>query len=48
MFVEPEGLGTVEMYLNGFSTSLPEDIQIRALRHIKGFGNAKMLRPGMQ
>lgn len=46
VFVEPEGLGTVEMYINGFSTSLPEDIQIRALRHIKGFGNAKMLRPG--
>ena len=46
VFVEPEGLGTVEMYINGFSTSLPEDIQIRALRHIKGFENAKMLRPG--
>lgn len=46
VFVEPEGLGTVEMYINGFSTSLPEDIQIRALRRIKGFGNAKMLRPG--
>lgn len=46
VFVEPEGLGTVEMYINGFSTSLPEDIQIRALRQIKGFENAKMLRPG--
>lgn len=46
VFVEPEGLGTVETYVNGFSTSLPEDIQIRALRQIKGFENAKMLRPG--
>ncbi|MDD4819266.1 MAG: tRNA uridine-5-carboxymethylaminomethyl(34) synthesis enzyme MnmG [Flavobacteriales bacterium] len=46
VFVEPEGEGTVEMYINGFSTSLPEDIQIKALRRIKGFENAKMLRPG--
>lgn len=46
LFVEPEGDGIVEMYINGFSTSLPEDIQIRALRKVKGFENAKMLRPG--
>ena len=46
VFVEPEGLGTVEMYINGFSTSLPEDIQMKALRRIKGFEKAKMLRPG--
>lgn len=46
LFVEPEGEGIVEMYINGFSTSLPEDIQIRALRKVKGFENAKMLRPG--
>ncbi|MBQ5815155.1 MAG: tRNA uridine-5-carboxymethylaminomethyl(34) synthesis enzyme MnmG [Flavobacteriales bacterium] len=46
VFVEPEGLGTIEMYINGFSTSLPEDIQMKALRRIKGFENAKMLRPG--
>lgn len=46
LFVEPEGEGIVEMYVNGFSTSLPEDIQIRALRKVKGFENAKMLRPG--
>ncbi|MDH5380794.1 MAG: tRNA uridine-5-carboxymethylaminomethyl(34) synthesis enzyme MnmG, partial [Cyclobacteriaceae bacterium] len=46
IFVEPEGWNTVEMYINGFSTSLPEDIQIKALRKIKGFENAKMFRPG--
>lgn len=46
LFVEPEGEGIVEMYINGFSTSLPEDVQIRALRKVKGFENAKMLRPG--
>lgn len=46
VFVEPEGLCTVEMYINGFSTSLPEDIQMKALRRIKGFEKAKMLRPG--
>ena len=46
LFVEPEGRGIVEMYINGFSTSLPEDIQIRALRKVDGFENARMLRPG--
>ena len=46
LFVEPEGRGLLEMYINGFSTSLPEDIQIRALRKVEGFENARMLRPG--
>ena len=46
LFVEPEGWDTVEVYLNGFSTSLPEDIQYKALRQIPGFENAKMFRPG--
>ena len=46
LFVEPEERGLVEMYINGFSTSLPEDIQIRALRKVEGFENARMLRPG--
>ncbi|MBX2944479.1 MAG: tRNA uridine-5-carboxymethylaminomethyl(34) synthesis enzyme MnmG [Cyclobacteriaceae bacterium] len=46
IFVEPEGWETVEIYVNGFSTSLPEDIQYQALRKIKGFENAKMFRPG--
>lgn len=46
IFVEPEGLHTVEIYVNGFSTSLPEDIQQKALRYIPGFENAKMFRPG--
>jgi len=46
IFVEPEGWNTVEIYVNGFSTSLPEDVQERALRSIEGFGNAKMFRPG--
>ena len=46
IFVEPEGWDTVEIYVNGFSTSLPEDIQYRALREIPGFENAKMFRPG--
>jgi tRNA uridine 5-carboxymethylaminomethyl modification enzyme len=46
LFVEPEGWDTVEVYLNGFSTSLPEDIQNKALRQIPGFENAKMFRPG--
>src|SRR5690606_23951786 len=44
--VEPEGLRTVEIYVNGFSTSLPEDVQQKALRLIPGFENAKMYRPG--
>lgn len=46
IFVEPEGWNTVEMYINGFSTSLPEEIQYEALRLIPGFENAKMFRPG--
>lgn len=46
IFVEPEGWSTVEMYINGFSTSLPEDIQYKAIRLILGFENAKMFRPG--
>lgn len=46
LFVEPEGWNTVEIYLNGFSTSLPEDVQLRAMRLIPGFENAKMFRPG--
>ncbi|MFN6944003.1 MAG: tRNA uridine-5-carboxymethylaminomethyl(34) synthesis enzyme MnmG, partial [Cytophagaceae bacterium] len=46
IFVEPEGWNTVEVYVNGFSTSLPEDVQYKALRKIAGFENAKMFRPG--
>jgi tRNA uridine 5-carboxymethylaminomethyl modification enzyme len=46
IFVEPEGWNTVEIYVNGFSTSLPEDVQYRALIQIPGFENAKMFRPG--
>jgi len=46
IFVEPEGWDTVEVYVNGFSTSLPEDVQYKALRLIPGFENAKMFRPG--
>lgn len=46
IFVEPEGWNTVEVYVNGFSTSLPEDIQHRALQKIAGFEKAKMFRPG--
>ena len=46
IFVEPEGLHTCEIYVNGFSTSLPEDVQYRALTKIPGFENAKMFRPG--
>ncbi len=46
IFVEPEGWNTVEIYVNGFSTSLPEDIQYKALSQIPGFENAKMFRPG--
>jgi len=46
LFVEPEGWNTVEIYVNGFSTSLPEDVQLRALRSIAGFEAAKMFRPG--
>ncbi len=46
IFVEPEGWKTVEIYVNGFSTSLPEDIQFEALTKIPGFEKAKMFRPG--
>ncbi|RKR81188.1 tRNA uridine 5-carboxymethylaminomethyl modification enzyme [Mucilaginibacter gracilis] len=46
IFVEPEGAHTVEIYVNGFSTSLPEDIQYKALTQIPGFENVKMFRPG--
>lgn len=46
IFVEPEGWNTVEIYVNGFSTSLPEDVQYKALTKIAGFENAKMFRPG--
>jgi len=46
IFVEPEGWNTVEIYVNGFSTSLPEDIQHKAMQKIPGFENAKMFRPG--
>ena len=46
IFVEPEGKSTVEVYVNGFSTSLPEDIQVKAIRNIPGFEQAKLFRPG--
>lgn len=46
IFVEPEGWSTVEIYVNGFSTSLPDDIQYKAIRLIPGFENAKLFRPG--
>ena len=46
LFIEPEGKDTIEIYLNGFSTSLPEDIQLRALRKIKGLEKVKMFRAG--
>lgn len=46
IFVEPEGWSTVEIYVNGFSTSLPEDVQYKALTKIPGFENARMFRPG--
>ncbi|MES2780677.1 MAG: tRNA uridine-5-carboxymethylaminomethyl(34) synthesis enzyme MnmG [Bacteroidota bacterium] len=46
IFVEPEGWNTVEIYVNGFSTSLPDHIQFKAIRLIPGFENAKMFRPG--
>jgi len=46
LFVEPEGRDTCEIYLNGFSSSLPEDVQYKALIQIPGFENAKMFRPG--
>jgi tRNA uridine 5-carboxymethylaminomethyl modification enzyme len=46
IFVEPEGWNTVEIYVNGFSTSLPEDIQYKALKKVRGFENVKFFRPG--
>src|SRR5690554_4114574 len=46
IFVEPEGWNTIELYINGFSTSLPEDVQQKAMRLIPGFEKAKMFRPG--
>ena len=46
IFVEPEGWNTVEYYINGFSTSLPEDVQFKALRAVKGFENVRFFRPG--
>ncbi len=46
LFVEPEGFNTVEIYVNGFSTSLPEEVQMQALKMVPGFENCKMFRPG--
>ncbi len=46
LFVEPEGWNTVEIYVNGFSTSLPEEVQLEALRKVAGFQNVKFFRPG--
>lgn len=46
LFVEPEGWNTIEVYVNGFSSSLPEEVQFKALRKIPGFENCKMFRPG--
>jgi len=46
LFIEPEGWNTVEVYVNGFSSSLPEDVQVSAMRKIPGFENAKIFRPG--
>ncbi|MDE3234348.1 MAG: tRNA uridine-5-carboxymethylaminomethyl(34) synthesis enzyme MnmG [Bacteroidota bacterium] len=46
LFVEPEGWNTVEIYVNGFSTSLPEDVQVKALRTVPGFENCRIFRPG--
>ncbi|HIG31943.1 MAG TPA: tRNA uridine-5-carboxymethylaminomethyl(34) synthesis enzyme MnmG [Flavobacteriales bacterium] len=46
LFIEPEGRDTIEIYLNGFSTSLPEDVQLKALRKIKGLEKVKMFRAG--
>tara|TARA_Y200000002_G_scaffold162260_1_gene133945 strand:+ start:3946 stop:5817 length:1872 start_codon:yes stop_codon:yes gene_type:complete len=46
IFAEPEGWDTIEYYINGFSSSLPEEVQLQGLRTIKGFENAKMFRPG--
>lgn len=46
LFIEPEGWNTVEIYVNGFSTSLPEDVQYKALRLVPGFENVRIFRPG--
>jgi tRNA uridine 5-carboxymethylaminomethyl modification enzyme len=46
LFVEPEGWNTIEIYVNGFSTSLPEDVQLKALQKVPGFEKCKMFRPG--
>ena len=46
LFVEPEGWNTVEMYINGFSTSLPEEVQYKALKQVPGFENCRFFRPG--
>ena len=46
LFIEPEGWNTVEIYVNGFSTSLPEEVQYEAIRSVAGFENARMFRPG--
>ena len=46
LFAEPEGWNTVEVYVNGFSSSLPEDVQFKALHHVPGFEKAKIFRPG--
>ncbi len=46
LFVEPEGWNTCEIYVNGFSTSLPEEVQIKALKSVSGFENCKIFRPG--
>jgi tRNA uridine 5-carboxymethylaminomethyl modification enzyme len=46
LFVEPEGFNTVEIYVNGFSSSLPEEVQLQALKLVPGFENCKMFRPG--
>ncbi len=46
LFAEPEGWNTIEYYINGFSSSLPEDIQVKAIHQIPGFENAKVFRPG--
>ena len=47
LFIEPEGWNTVEIYVNGFSTSLPEEVQYEALRIVPGFENARIFRPAM-
>jgi tRNA uridine 5-carboxymethylaminomethyl modification enzyme len=46
LFIEPEGWNTVEIYVNGFSTSLPEEVQHQALKQVAGFGNVRIFRPG--